>query len=684
MNIINLVVMKLRNFKGVQSFELNANGENTDVYGDNAVGKTTLFDAFTWVLFGKDSQDHKNFGIKTLDSNGNEIHHLEHEVEIGLDNNGQRVSLRRVYFENYKKVSGGSEKVFDGHRTKYYIDDVPTKEKDYKAYVDGLVSEEVFKLLTSPTYFNEVVKWEERRKVLIDVCGDVTDEEVIASNIDLQELPAMLEGKTIEQKKAQVTERKKLTKESIAQIPNRIDELRRLIPEVMLDVAKERERSEQIAKEVDTLRAQKVAVESGAAITNKQAELNSVENDINMHKRDFEQQANEGVLKLQVRMQEANANLSIAQSKAQQTKSELDAKHRFIEQTTQAKNNVAEQKAELVAKFRAIEAEQFVYSDDCTCPSCKQELPKEQLEQARETALGTFNTSRSTRLTEIKAHGTKLTESIKQYEEQITKSQYDFNQYLESFNAMQEDVKTHENTFAKVKQQLEKAKETVSNSPSVEADAKYIELSTKRDAIRNELNQLKTHAHEAVADIENEIAQLSAEKRSLDEYIAQSANVVATQRRIAELEDEQKVLAERYEQLEHITHLINEFERAKVKMLNDRINREFKLARFKLFNEQLNGGLKETCETTYDGVPYSDLNNAMKTNIGLDIIQTLQKHNGAKPVIFVDNRESITKLHDIDTQTVSLIVSEQDKQLRVVVNGKPQVLEQPTLFDEVV
>lgn len=682
MKQINLVYMRLRNFKGVQDFELSTNGENTDVYGDNAVGKTTLFDAFTWALFGKDSQDRKNFQIKTLDSEGREISNLEHEVELTLEVNGQRISLRRLYFENYKKINGGAEKIFDGHRTTYHIDDVPVKEKEYKAHVEELVTENIFKLLTSPTYFNESLKWEERRKVLLEVCGNVTDAEVIASNKHLAELPVLLEGKTIEQKKAQVSERKKLTKESIAQIPNRIDELRRLIPEVMHDVTKDRERSEELAKGMDDLRAQKVAVESGAAVTNKQAELNNVEQEIVFYRREFEQRANEGVLKLQVRMQEVDANLSIAQSKAQQVRNELDAKQRFIEQTQQVKERMANQKAEFLAQYKAIKKEQFEHTEDCTsCPTCNQTLPEDQLAAARETALQSFNNSKSSRITEIKTAGERLRDQIEQYDQQISKAQYEYDQSAAAFEKLQEDVKTHEAAFIKVKKQLEDAQTKV---PDIDEDGKYIELSNKCEQIKSELVQLKAHATEAVAGIIEEIEKMKAEKQTLDAYIAQTANIAATQERIDELEEEQQELGKVMERLEKTEHLINEFERAKVSMLNERINSKFKLARFKLFQDQLNGGLKAVCETTYNGVPYSDLNAAMKINIGLDIIQTLQAHHGVKAPIFVDNRESITKLQDIGTQTVSLVVSEQDKVLRVERNGKQEAAEYPTLFDEVV
>ncbi len=70
MSEMRLTRLTLRNFKGISEFILDAQGENVTVYCDNAAGKTTLFDAFTWLLFDKDSQNRKDFAIKTLDAAG--------------------------------------------------------------------------------------------------------------------------------------------------------------------------------------------------------------------------------------------------------------------------------------------------------------------------------------------------------------------------------------------------------------------------------------------------------------------------------------------------------------------------------------------------------------------------------------------------------------------------------------
>jgi hypothetical protein len=51
--------------------------------------------------------------------------------------------------------------------------------------------------------------------------------------------------------------------------------------------------------------------------------------------------------------------------------------------------------------------------------------------------------------------------------------------------------------------------------------------------------------------------------------------------------------------------------------------------------------------------------------VGMDIIKTLQEHYGFTVVVFIDNRESIVELPKMDCQVISLIVSAEDKTLRI-------------------
>ena len=210
---IKLLNLKLKNFKGIKDLEINFNCQNTNIYGANATGKTTIFDAFKWLFFDKDSSDRKDFNIKTLDSNNKPIHFLEHEVEAILVIDGVDMTFKKVFQEKWVKKRGQTEQEFSGHETNYWIDEVPVKKKDYEEKINSLIPESLFKLITDPSYFNNQLKWSERRELLINISGaNISDEEILDSKEEFSEIKGKLEGRSIDDYKKSCTGQNKRLK----------------------------------------------------------------------------------------------------------------------------------------------------------------------------------------------------------------------------------------------------------------------------------------------------------------------------------------------------------------------------------------------------------------------------------------------------------------------------------------
>lgn len=229
MNKITLSKMELRNFKGIKEFTLDINGQNATVFGENGAGKTTLYDAFLWALFNKDSANRADFSVKPQDKNGNDINYLETEVVLHLFINGKPKILRKMLEEVWTKKRGESTKEFTGHQTSYWIDTVPVKKKEYTDQINAIIDENVFKLLTNPFYFCTQLKWEDRRKTLMEICGNVTDQDVIDSSDDLAPLQDILDGKSIDSQKKIIAEGVKKLNKDIESIPIKINELSRTL-----------------------------------------------------------------------------------------------------------------------------------------------------------------------------------------------------------------------------------------------------------------------------------------------------------------------------------------------------------------------------------------------------------------------------------------------------------------------
>jgi DNA repair exonuclease SbcCD ATPase subunit len=642
--------MEIRNFKGIPYFTMSLNGLNAAVFGDNAVGKTTLMDSFIWVLFDKDSQNKKDFAIKTLDEDGKEIHNLEHSVELEFLYNGLPLTLKKVFYEKWTKKRGSATSEFSGHTTDYYIDGVPVQKKEYTKKIESIVQEDIFKLLTSPSFFNEQVKWQDRRKTLLEICGDISDEEVIASDDSLSSLPSILQGRSIENHRKIIAARRAEINKELEKIPVRIDEIQRSLPDVNgLD-------KESIETEINTLNGlidEKMteisSVKNGKAISDKQKAIQDIEIELLKIKQEHDSDSKDQLYSLKARVQEEQSNVSILTSKMQNLKNQKSYNDENIK-------NIENQLVQLRQEWKEVNEQTFSHTDACECPACGQSLPATQVEAAREKALSQFNLSKSTKLEEINAKGKQGAEKkqgIIAQNEKLTVEYEKINSQITEKNTL----------LSKLNEQFKQQESLIVD---ILDNPQYTAKLNERVAIEAEMKLIRESSQQSIMNIQSEIVQLKVERDQLQGEVGKFALADQSRKRIEELETQQRDLAAEFEKLEHELYLTEEFIRTKVNLLEDRINSKFKYARFKLFDQQINGGLTEVCETTFDGVPYSSgLNNAARINVGLDIISTLSQHYGFSAPIFVDNAEAVTKLIDMDAQVISLVVSQPDKQLRV-------------------
>lgn len=652
MKDVRLLELNLKNFKGVREFSLKSEGQNVKVFGDNATGKTTLFDGFVWLLFDKDSQNKKDFSIKTLNKGGQGLHGLEHEVEGVFLIDGKQLSLRKVFSEKWTKKRGSAEKQFSGHTTDYYIDGVPSKKKDYDQAISDIVAEDIFKLLTSPAYFNEQLHWQDRRKILLQVCGDIRDEEVIASNNALSKLPAILNGRTIENHRKVIAARRAEINKELDKIPVRIDEVQRSIPDIShLNEDEIQTKYLEFGVEIENKQAELTRVKSGSEVVEKQKQLREIEIEL---------------IDLKNKHQSLNQDkVSAKRQEFYKLQQEVgDVEFRITQLQRQIKLNadtITRKKTEadrLRNEWFEVNQEEFKHETDCVCPTCGQDLPENQVQETKDKALAAFNKSKSERLESVTNRG----KSAKSETDQLEKENESITTEIE---ILKTQVVQKQELVNGLKLEIDELQNSV---PNIEEDPEYQSRQKQIHSIKEDINKLQTSVQESVDKVQREIFDLKSQATALESDKAKFNQVRQYETRISELEDQERTLAAEFEKLEQELYLTEEFIRTKVEKLEQKINSKFRHANFKLFEQQINGGLTEVCETTFDGVPYgSGLNNAAKINVGLDIIDTLSEHYGLLAPIFVDNSEAVTKIIDTKAQMISLVVSEPDKELRVAI-----------------
>jgi len=663
---MKLIRLKLKNFKGCRDFELNTEGNNINIYGDNATGKTTLADSFMWLLFDKDSNNRKDFEIKTLGSDGKPEHGLEHAVEAVLElEDGSRLALKKVYQEKWQKKRGSATAEFTGHTTDYFVDGVPVQKKEYDARIAEIADENIFRLLTDPRYFNEVLHWQKRRELLFEVCGDVSDEEVINSKKELSNLADILGNRTIEQHRKVIQARRAEINKELEKIPVRIDEAKRGLPDIS-DITNEAELANDIAKLREQLKAKQedlAQAKAGGQVAEKTKELRTIEGQMldlrNKHRQVLDEKL-AGKSDERVKLQNEINRLKV----------DIDAKNRTIQHNESEVKTLDEKMERLRKEWReentkVFEQEQAAFLKLDTCPTCGQPLPAERLQEARDKAHAEFNRAKAEKLEAISAEGKKLKDMKAAMEENIS--------YIRrEFEKAKVDLAELEQKEAALKEEIDVI---MQGAEPVESTPEYVRLQKQHEELQEQIRQAQADVSTTVAVIQKEADEISGAIQALEQAKARFEARESGLKRIEELKAEERKLAAEFEELEQQLYLTEEFVRTKVRMLEDKINSKFKMARFKLFDVQVNGALAECCETTYNGVPYSNLNNGAKVQIGLDIINTLSEHYGFAPVVFIDNAESVTNILPTKGQQIRLIVSGKDKKLRVELAEKEALRE---------
>lgn len=649
---MRLLTLKLTNFQGIKDFTLDAQGKNVSVYGDNGAGKTTLASAWSWLLFDKDSLNRKDFEIKTLTPEGEALHGLEHEVEATIEIDGEQLPLRKVYTEKWTKTRGSAEAVFSGHTTKHYIDGVPVSKRVYDDRIAGIAPEDVFKLLTNPRFFNDSLTWQKRREILLTVCGDVTDADVINSDPSLKDLPEILGKRTTEQHRAVIKEQKVKVNKELQSIKDRVSEARHGLPDISQIVPAILESDLAEAKKMlAEKQAEKLRVEQGGEIAEKQKQLAKIEAEMfrvdGIHRREQMELT-----------EEARNKLYAIKSARQDLEMDIKTLEREWGDISKTREAIIEQMEALRKQWKQIDQQKFTCEQDSTCPTCGQAIPEEQLQEAKDTAQGQFSLAKAAELEKITAEGKALKYKVDVLNDDCN----------DNYDKQEESYKV----LADLQAQEAILQEEVDSKPPapVEQNPDWTKLDKQKQQLEAAIETLKENSQETIAGINDEIETFRLAVQAYEDAQDKLKAHAQADTRVKELKAEERKLSKEYEALTRQQDLCDEFTRAKVRMLDEKINSRFKLARFKLFEEQINGGISECCETLFEGVPWgSGLNSGAQTLVGCDIIRTLSAHYGFKAPVIIDNRESITKIPEMDCQIISLAVSAEDKKLRVEVEG---------------
>lgn len=665
------------NFKGIKSIDIKFGEKKTKISGQNASGKTTIFDIFSWLLFNKNSAGEEKFNVRPLDKDGKRIDNVEIKVVAVLDVDGKEVELSKVQKQNWVKKRGTDTVTLQGNINSFEIDGYPKSEAEFKSYISGLAqSEEMFKMLTNPQYFSSL-KWKEQRDILMKLIADFSDVELAKSDAKYAPLIDELEkAPSTDDIRAKFSKALSEWKKKQAEIPVRIDEAEK--SKVDVDVAEKELLKADLERKIEAVddRMENAGTEIGR-LRGKEMQLQFDMSGITQVMNDELSAKRRG---LDSAKDDATREFNDLHNQIQSAENQIKANENTISDTDAERKNLGvEYNTEFAKVFDEtpylFDESKWVFDENSTvCSLCGQKLPVDKIEQLKadfeqkkvdakaratkqlEDARKTFDDAKGAKLKGLIDEGDACKADI----ERLTKENAKLQEDIVALKEQESKALAKQNDYAK---QLSEIPAEADYSQNEE----YVKLKTEHDKILADIAKVESEgADKVVTDLKAEKTNLQAQLGEVNKVIAQAANNVAIDDRIETLRDEQKEIGQKVADQEQMLYLLEEFIRFKLNKVSESINSHFKTVNFKLFETQLNGGMKDCCECTVNGVPYSTLNSGHRIVAGLDIIRSLSELYGVSVPIFVDNCEAVSSgnLPDMDSQMICLYVSE-DKQLKV-------------------
>lgn len=692
MKRIKLSKMRIQNFKGCKDRTIDFS-DTTVIKGANATGKTTVFDAFTWLLFGKDSLGSAKFDIRPLDADGNMINNLEISVEatiqIDYPDDAAEYILKKTQKQVWRKKRGTDTTEFQGNVNEFEINGYPKSEKEFKAFIAGIVDENIFNLVTNPNAFN-ALPWKEQREILMKFVGVMSDAEIALTYGDKYSLlmPELKIASTEDILKKYTKAKNALNKQMV-EIPARIDEASKQIVSVDIGALEVEKVAKQAAlkKVEDELSGGSDTLEKineyRQRVIEEKFKLSGLQNDANAELDDKRREARRKVDDADKKVMATERELSDAEYMKQDY---IKARDRAESEKTQCGTEWKSWKAKTYPEYVPLDeyVEPFPLTEkDMICPTCGQELPEEvkkqriadhekicakaksdyddRCEEHRmdyDTKKLIFVEERDKRLKEITVKGQKAADDVRAYQKRIDEQD-------KEISALKLRLECEKADLSKAKKNLA----DIPDSVDISGDEKYIQIQMTIQGLENEISELskdtsgRTELEAKKAVLQDEISDIEAQIKAADNTKVKD--------RIAELEEEQRSVGQKIAEQEQMIDLTESFIRAKMNMISEKINGRFKVVSFKMFSDQINGGLKETCECTVNGIPYSSLNNGHRIIAGLDIIRSLSDLYEVSAPVFIDNSEAISagNFLEMDAQMIHLAVTD-DKELTVESEGK--------------
>lgn len=679
---IKIKSITLRNFKGLREASFELDGRNVTIIGDNGTGKTTIFDALTWVLFGKDSHNSADIDIKTIDTaTGEPLHRAEHFVEVVLDVDGSAQTLRRTYREIWSKSRGSADLRFVGHESAFAVNGVEVGTKAaYDEIIAGWISDSAFRMLTDPMYFNTCVDWKGRRKSLLALVGDSIDRTAIQAQFS--DLLAEMNGEPLADFKARISAEKRKNKKELDTFTPKIEAYQNAMPPTEDYAALENQISQIEStsagditahkKQIDALdeqivNASKMDEEAQAAHDRKLKRVLDIKKSLSDYidgritaARRHNADRDTAIGNAQAKADSIRREIEKAETSANVKRENLDA---CVKKQASIKTSVDAMRDEYAATKKVA----FEYVDSTTCYVCGAPLPTETIDEARRVARENFEKHQRETLDKLRADATLEKDTYTKLTTLISTTEHEIAIFDQRLSELRSELKAAEQLVEEAthtpaidleieEEQAKSAPDYVKRNDELARAQRDLETSTTTQTTITDLSECRRKLYREIDAVRRNSELATADLRH---RLANKERAVDIQRLIDEAKVSEKKIAERVAELERLELAAAAYTKADIEAVETAINSRFSLIRWRMYEQTIEGTDVETCVATIDGVPFNSLNSAGQMLAGLDVIRTFCQYYGATAPVFIDNAESISQTDfALDSQVIRLQVVE--------------------------
>lgn len=645
---MKLLKLTIENFKGHGLRVVEFSPTVTRVYGANGTGKTSLFDSFCWMLWAKDSDDRTQSGNVSFypfdpGKQGEVLHNVVVKVEAVVEIDGAQHVLCRTMQEKWTTPNGTELPRFTGNETKLYIDGLAVKANQFDAFVKENINPEMFKLTSNPWYF-PTLHWKEQRRILMELVGDISNDDVLAADASLEPLRNELASRKPEDCKKLWQQQQKAAVKDLEKTVLLINENRKHLPQIENEADVKAELEAQrlaLMKPLEKAMQEKADILSGTAISKKQAEAKVLESKLDV----IRAEQREKIAAVRKPFDEQIAALEAEAKTAAET---VKPYRQTVVNLDNAIRENEEKLKVLQDSWQAVDAEEF----NDVCPCCHRPYPPEQIADQR----AAFNRSKAERLEKIEADGNALFDKNEENKAQRDAAMKEV-QRLSKLDLEMPDKRS---------EIMKQREEAVQALPPMENRQDWFEASEDLKRINHEIEELHIDVKLKLMDAEKAIESAQKPIGDIDVRLAEIKAAEATRALITDYTKQQQTLREQHDELALKLSLIKKFDEIKAVMTTEKVKAILPGMDFKLFNyNNTNEGYTETCELVKDGKPYANLSNGEKIAVGCELIVAISKHYGVSNPVWIDNAEATTKHLETNGQAILLRVSAADAELRI-------------------